>query len=298
MSAGNAYRVLVTGASSGFGKLTVETLARAGHRVFAGMRAPEGRNAGAAAELSAKAPGSIEIVDLDVTDDRSAEAAGARVEERAGALDVLVNNAGVAALGITEAFTTEQARALFDVNVLGVHRMNRAALPLLRRAGGGLVVHLSSTLGRYVMPFLGLYTASKFAVEALAEAYRYELAPLGIEVVLVQPGTFPTRMLATLEPPADTARLDGYGGQNELLAGMSAGLAASMQGPAAPDPQAVADAVLRVVSAPPGERPARTVVDPQGGAHVEELNRRAAEVQAQVFGAAGLSHLLQVAPRR
>jgi NAD(P)-dependent dehydrogenase (short-subunit alcohol dehydrogenase family) len=298
VSAGNTYRILITGAGSGFGKLTAETLARAGHRVFAGMRAPGGRNHGVATELVEKAPGAIEIVDLDVTDDRSAEAAVARATERAGGLDVLVNNAGVASLGISEAFTTEQARALFDVNVLGVHRMNRAALPALRRSGGGLVIHLSSTLGRYLMPFLGLYTASKFAVEALAEAYRYELAPLGIEAVLVQPGTFPTRMLATLEPPADTARLADYGPQNELLAGMSAGLAAAMSGPAAPDPQAVADAVLHIVSAPPGERPARTVVDPQGGAHVEELNRHAAEVQAQVFGAMGLSHLLQVAPRR
>ncbi|MEZ4299464.1 MAG: SDR family oxidoreductase [Polyangiaceae bacterium] len=299
MSTNNGYRVLISGSSSGFGMLTAATLVRAGHRVFAGMRAPAGRNEAARAELAAMtagAPGSLQVVELDVTDDRSAEAAVARVEERAGGLDVVVNNAGAAAFGPAEGFTTEQVRALFDVNVLGVHRLNRAALPVLRRSGGGLVIHLSSTLGRYVVPFLGLYAASKFAVEALAEAYRYELAPLGIESVIVEPGTFPTRMLATLESPTDTTRTLEYGSQNERLAGMSAGLLASVSGPGAPDPQAVADAILRVVSVPPGSRPARTVVDPRGGADVEALNRLAAEVQARVFGAMGLADLVEAAP--
>lgn len=300
MTTSSGYRVLVTGSSGGFGKLTAATLARAGHRVFAGMRAAHGRNEAAGAELAAKAagaPGSIEIVDLDVTDDASAAAAVARVDERAGGLDVLVNNAGVAAFGLAEAFTANQVRALFEVNVIGMHRMNRAALPLMRRGGGGLLVHLSSTLGRYVMPFLGVYTASKFAVEALAETYRYELAPLGIEAVLVQPGTHPTGMLATLETPADPARSEAYGSMNERLAGMAAGLSAMMKGPGAPDPQDVADAILRIVSAPPGSRPARTVVDARGGAPVEALNRHAAEVQSQIFGAAGMADLLKVAPR-
>ncbi|HRI66731.1 MAG TPA: SDR family NAD(P)-dependent oxidoreductase, partial [Polyangium sp.] len=130
----NEYRILITGASSGFGKLTAESLAREGHRVFAGMRDPEGRNAGSRAELMAKG-GSLEVVDLDVTNDASVEKAVAWVEQQAGGLDVVINNAGIAGMGLTESFTPEQARAMFEVNVVGVQRVNRAALPLMRRQG-------------------------------------------------------------------------------------------------------------------------------------------------------------------
>lgn len=291
------YRILVTGASSGFGKLTAETLARGGHRVFAGMRDPAERNAKARAELLDKS-GSIDVVDLDITDDAKVAGALKHIESAAGGLDVVVNNAGIAAMGLTEAFTADQARALFDVNVVGMLRVNRAALPLLRQSPAGLIIHLSSTLGRYVMPFLGLYTASKFAVEALAEAYRYELAPLGIESVIVQPGTFPTPMLGNLEKPADPERNAAYGSQNDIIAGMAKGLAAMAESPNAPNPQDVADAILALVNMPAGSRPARTLVDRQGvGPAVEGLNRNAADVQAQIFGAMGLSHLLQVARR-
>jgi NAD(P)-dependent dehydrogenase (short-subunit alcohol dehydrogenase family) len=294
MTTMSAYRVLVTGSSSGFGKLTAETLARAGHHVFAGMRAPHDRNVKARDELLMKAgdtPGSIDVVELDVTNDASVEAAIAHISGGDGGLDVVVNNAGIAGIGIMEGFTMDQARTLFETNVLGVLRVNRAALPLMRSRQSGLLVHVSSTLGRYVMPFLGIYTATKFALEALADAYRYELAPLGIESVIIQPGTFPTTMVSTMQSPADSSRAVGYGAQNERLANMGAGLAAAMSGEGAPNPQDVADAILRVITAPPGQRPVRTVVDKQGGAAVEAINQFTDGVQRQIFDAMGFADL-------
>lgn len=292
------YRVLITGASSGFGRLTAETLARAGHRVFAGMRAPATRSESKELVESAKgAAGSIEVVDLDVTDDASVSRAIARVAELSGGLDVLVNNAGLAALGLVEAFTIEQARELFEVNVMGVIRVNRAALPLLRRQGSGLLIHVSSTVGRYVMPFLGIYTASKYALEALSDAYRFELAPFGVESVLVEPGSFPTRIMTNMLRPSDAARAAEYGALGERVAGLEAGLGAMFASEGAPQPQAVADAIARVIDAPKGSRPARTVVDGQGGALVEDLNRAAEEVQAQILGALGMADLLRVKVR-
>jgi NAD(P)-dependent dehydrogenase (short-subunit alcohol dehydrogenase family) len=145
------YRILVTGASSGFGRLASQTLARAGHRVFAGMRDPHGRNAKAAAGLLASvgdSSGSIEVVALDVTADDVVDAAVALIKSSAGGLDVVINNAGIAAMGMLETFTAEQAAMLFQTNVIGVHRVNRAVLPLMRQANGGLLIHVSSVLGR------------------------------------------------------------------------------------------------------------------------------------------------------
>jgi NAD(P)-dependent dehydrogenase (short-subunit alcohol dehydrogenase family) len=291
----HAYRILVTGASSGFGKLAAQTLAKAGHTVFAGMRDPSGRNAVAKAGLmasAASASGSIEVVNLDVTDDAVVDAAVGLVQSSAGGLDVVVNNAGIAAMGILETFTADQAALLFQTNVIGVHRVNRAVLPLMRKGSGSLLIHVSSVLGRYVIPFLGIYTATKFALEALAETYRYELAPIGIESVLVQPGTFPTNIMANMLPAADSVRASAYGGLDERQRSMRAMLEALPANEHAADPQLVADAILRIVSSPPGSRPLRTVVDPQGTVFVDAVNQASAGVQAQLFGMMGMSDLL------
>jgi NAD(P)-dependent dehydrogenase (short-subunit alcohol dehydrogenase family) len=125
---------------------------------------------------------------------------------RAGRLDVLVNNAGIASAGITEAFTPDQAKVVFNTNVVGVLRTSRAVLPAMRRQGDGLVINISSILGRVTFPFFGIYGASKFAVEALTDSLRYEVSQLGIDVVLVQPSAFPTPMYTTIQQPADIDR--------------------------------------------------------------------------------------------
>jgi len=132
----------------------------------------------------------------------------------------LINNAGVAAAGVSEAFTPEQATALFDVNVIGLHRVTRAVLPDLRRHNDGLIINIGSVLGRVTFPFFGIYGASKFAVEALTDSFRYELSQLGIDVVLVQPSAYPTQLYASATQPADTVRAAAYGTVGEIPGAM------------------------------------------------------------------------------
>ena len=290
-----AETVLVTGASSGFGRLTALALAQRGYRVCAGVRDPAGRNAVAAAALTEAArglAGELRVVALDVTDEGSCERAVAQVLADGGALDVLINNAGVAAAGLVETFTPADAQRLFDVNVFGVLRMLRAALPGMRARRRGLVVYVSSTDGREVMPFLGLYDASKAALESLAEATSYELAPLGIDSVIVQPGTFPTTsILANLVPAGDPARAEGYGEVAALPAGLFAGLDALVRSGEAPDPGLVAEAIVEAVGRPHGHRPRRVVVDPSGADRTARANAVADAVQSELLAQFGLSHL-------
>src|SRR5712692_1282889 len=206
--------ILVTGSTSGFGRLTVETLARQGYRVFAGMRAAAGKNAPAAEELRALAQRerlALHIIEIDVTDDASVERAIAVIIETTGRLDVVVNNAGVSYSGPLEAFTLEQVRQQFEINVFSVLRVNRAVLPQMREQGSGLLLQIGSIAGRLGMPFLGLYGATKFALEGLTESYRYELAPFGIDAAIIEPGTYPTTSIgANRRTPADQDRAALY----------------------------------------------------------------------------------------
>jgi NADP-dependent 3-hydroxy acid dehydrogenase YdfG len=200
--------ILITGASTGFGRDTAETLTREGHQVFALFRDIAGRNKSHANALRAK---DIKVVELDVTDNQSVENAVSNVLSQAGRIAVLVNNAGIASAGVSEAFTPEQVRDLFEVNVFGIQRVLRAVLPTLRKQGDGLVINIGSILGRVTFPFFGLYGASKYAVEALTDSYRYELSQLGVDVVLVQPSAYPTSMYKSAQQPADKARAEAYG---------------------------------------------------------------------------------------
>src|SRR5437667_8010210 len=200
--------ILITGASSGFGRDTAETLFRAGHTVYASMRGAEGKNREAAEALRELG---IKTVELDVSDDASVEAGVKTVLGEAGKIDVLVNNAGIASAGVTEAFTTEQAKAIFDTNVIGLLRVTRAVLPAMRRQHDGLIINIGSILGRVTFPFLGIYGASKFAVEALTDSLRYELSQLGVEVVAVQPSAYPTNFLPGIQTPARTEVTKSYG---------------------------------------------------------------------------------------
>ncbi len=157
-----AKTILITGASSGFGRLTAEKLANSGHRVFAGFRSTDGAKKPVADELRGK---KIEILRLDVTDQASIDSAVKQLLKTTNnQLDVVVNNAGMASAGISESFTAEQVREMFDVNVFGVQRVIRATLPALRAQRSGLVINIGSILGRVTIPFFGLYGASKYAV--------------------------------------------------------------------------------------------------------------------------------------
>jgi NAD(P)-dependent dehydrogenase (short-subunit alcohol dehydrogenase family) len=253
--------ILVTGSSSGFGRLTVETLARQGYIVFAGMRAAAGKNASAAEELRALAQReqlALHIIEIDITDDASVEQAIASIVGITGRLDVVVNNAGIAYIDPLEAFTLKQVQQQFDTNVFGVVRVNRAALPQMRKQGSGLLLQIGSIAGRLALPFLGLYGATKFALEGLTGSYRSELAPFGIDAAIIEPGTYPTPIEAKFQSAADTERTALY--QSAIDAFMMPFYAEERSSATPPDPQEVADAVARVIAQPAGERPLRTVV--------------------------------------
>jgi NAD(P)-dependent dehydrogenase (short-subunit alcohol dehydrogenase family) len=257
-----AQTILVTGSTSGFGRLTVETLARQGYTVFAGMRAVAGRNAPAAEALRALAERehlALHIVEINITDDASVVQAIKAIIETTGRLDVVVNNAGVSYTGPLEAYTLEQVQQQFDTNVFGVLRVNRAALPQMRRQGSGLLLQIGSVAGRLALPFQGLYAATKFALEGLTESYRYELAPFGIDAAIIEPGTYPTPIAAKHQEAADTERAALY---EAAMDAFTTPFFAENRSATPPNPQEVADAVARVIAQPAGERPLHTVVAP------------------------------------
>ena len=288
--------ILVTGSSSGFGRLTVESLARQGHQVYASMRDINGRNAEASdqiRELAERENLAINLVELDVTDDVSVDEAVSEVIDRSGRVDVLVNNAGFGYMGPTETFTLDQIQQQFDTNFFGVARMNRAVLPYMRGQGSGLLLHVSSIAGRLTMPFMGIYSASKFAVESLAEAYRYELSSLGIDSVIVEPGAFPTSIFAKIGQPADHSRLVEYGDLAKIPQQMGAGFEEMFSGDTAPDPQEVADAIAKLVATPAGQRPLRTLVG-QDAQAATALNQVAEQAQEVLMEMVGLSDLMSM----
>jgi NADP-dependent 3-hydroxy acid dehydrogenase YdfG len=282
--------ILITGAATGFGRDTAETLAAAGHVVFASMRDIAGRNAGAAAALRARG---INVVELDVADDASVDGAVDAVLKAAGRVDVLINNAGLASAGVSEAFTADQAKILFNTNVVGILRTTRAVLPAMRAARDGLIINIGSVLGRVTFPFFGIYGATKFAVEALTDSYRYELSGLGVDVALVQPSAYPTNMYAAIQHPADTARAAAYGDIGAIPGRMFETFTAMFQGANAPDPHDVAAAIATLIDTAKGERPARVVVGQSFGA--DAVNDATAGVQRGVVEALGLGALATIA---
>ncbi len=242
-------RVLITGTSAGFGRLTTQTLLKRGHTVIASMRDPAGRNKGVAEEL--KAAGA-QVVEIDVTDEASVNSGVARALQLAGGIDVVVNNAGVGVLGLQENFTPEDWQKVFDINVFGVQRVNRAVIPHMREKKDGLLIHLSSLLGRFSLPFFGPYNASKFAVEAMAENYRVELSGFGIEVCVVEPGGYGTTFMSNLVRPSDRSRDAGYGPMAQAPEGMMQSFEGNLSGENAPDPQWIADLIANLIDAPKG----------------------------------------------
>ena len=290
--------IVVTGASSGFGAMSARALAKAGHTVYAGIRATTTHNAKAVAEVADFArdnKADLRSIELDVTDDASIEQAVAKIVAENGRLDVIVHNAGHMSFGPAEAFTPEQYAELFDINVLSTQRLNRAALPQLRKQGRGLVVWVSSSSTRGgTPPFLAPYFAAKAAMDSLAVSYASELTRWGIETSIIVPGAFTkgTNHFAHSGSPADTARTAEYlegpykGVSDKALQGL-----ASLE-PADADPEEVARAIVDVVGKPFGKRPFRVHIDPsQDGAEI--VNGVADRVRAELFYRVGLEDLLK-----
>ena len=277
--------VVVTGASSGFGRLISETLAREGFVVFATMREMNGRNAASAAalrELARMKSQELHILEMDVTSDSSVADCVSEVLRQAGRIDVLVNNAGFGYGGLTETFTVAQTQKIFDANVFGAMRTIRAVLPQMHQQGSGLLMQISSGGGRVVIPGMGLYCASKFALEALTEAFHYELAGQGIDCLSLAPGAYPTGIADKLAGGDDVQRAQAYGAIKEVPDRIIKTVAASKA-----NPQEIADKVLEIIRTPAGRRELRYRV---GGAAlgVEVINEVCSQIQQKFLSAFGI----------
>ena len=291
------YVILITGASSGFGALTARRLAEAGHTVYATMRETKGRNAKqveAARKFAAEKNVDLRTAELDVSSQESADRAVRQVLSEAGRIDVVIHNAGHMVFGPAEAFTPEQLADLYDVNVLSTQRVNRAALPILRKHGRGLVVWVGSSSTRGgTPPYLAPYFAAKAGMDAMAVSYAGELARWNIETTIIVPGAFTsgTNHFANAGKPRDTERLAEYASGSTSTIGEEI-----MQGfarTAVPDADVaeVANAIVKVVDMPFGKRPFRIHVDPANDG-AEVVNGVADRVRAELLRNMGLGDLL------
>jgi NAD(P)-dependent dehydrogenase (short-subunit alcohol dehydrogenase family) len=281
--------VIITGSSNGFGLKAAKDFADKGNKVFATMRNPNGKNANAKSDLELHST-NIKVVDMDVTNEASVKEAMATILAEAGSVDVLINNAGIMYLGITEAFSVEQARFQMETNYFGAIRVMQSVLPSMRNAGSGLIINTSSLVGRMSPPFFGTYTATKHALEGYSQALRYEVSPFGVDVVMVEPGPFGTGLLASGQAPAHSEVLDSYGELAGVPKAMGENFAQMLQSEDAPDPQWVVDAYLKLAEMPFGKRPTRTVVGITWG--VDKINELTQPIQDSVLKEMQLDSIL------
>ena len=289
--------VLITGAATGIGALASVSLAAAGHNVYASMRDPEGRNAQRAQALKdqgAGLSGSVSVVELDVLSEDSAVEAVEHIVGEAGRLDVVVHNAAHLLFGVTEAFSPEEVMRAFDVNAVGALRVNRAALPVMRRQESGLLLWVGSGTTRAIPPFLGPYTAAKAAFDAFAESTAWDVAVYGIETTILMPGVFTqgTAHFANAAFPADQGRVSEYEERvGPFLASSGEDTEKLFPDGVPADPQIVADEISRIVDLPAGSRLRRAIADGSDyGAEI--VNGAAEELRLRLARRMGISGLL------
>lgn len=276
--------VLITGCSSGFGRLAAELLARQGAKVFATMRGLPRPEAEQLRIMALNERLDLQVIALDVTSDQQVAEAVAQAEMAAGgAIDVLVNNAGIGITSPVEVQDMEATRLIFETNVFGPHRMARAVLPGMRKQGAGQIIQISSQLGRVIAPYSGHYSATKFALEAMSEQLAYELVPHGIDVTVIEPGGYPTRVWVNrnayslaLKDRAEARHTEGYPQQVARM-GTEDGSGRTN------DPADVARAIAALIAQPPGTRPLRLPV--AGGSKPQvPINAVTAQVQTEWLG--------------
>jgi NAD(P)-dependent dehydrogenase (short-subunit alcohol dehydrogenase family) len=276
--------VLITGCSSGFGRLAAESFARKGARVFATMRRMPRKEADELRMLALNEKLDLQVIEIDVTlDEQVEEGVAQAIAMAGGTIDVLINNAGISYGGPVEIQDMEATRHMFETNVFGPHRMARAVLPAMRRAKSGLIINVASQLGRVIAPSLGQYSPTKFALEAMSEQMAYELVPHGIEVTVIEPGGFPTKIWenAQANSMALLARADEKhtGGYTQLIERQM-----SRSDGGTTDPMDVPNAMAEVISMPPGTRPLRRAVHP-GLKPQLAINDVSAKAQLEWLGA-------------
>jgi len=272
--------VLVTGTSTGFGKLITQTLSKEGHTVIAAMRGVNDKNQAVARELAAL-PG-VDVVELDVTSDTSVQEAFAKSLAKYGHIDVLVNNAGLAGFGVTEAYTLDQVRRLFEVNFYGVLRTYNAVLPSMRARKDGLIINLSTGASGFTLPFMVPYMASKFAMEALTEGFQHELKDYGIENVSIQSGVYPTEMNTGVKPGVNADKEDIIAAYGSVAVDTFNAMGTALFGKMAEfkmDPQTIADGVLELINKEKGTRPLRFPLDAVAQGTDHEFVKSRAEIK-------------------
>jgi NAD(P)-dependent dehydrogenase (short-subunit alcohol dehydrogenase family) len=274
--------VLVTGCSSGFGELIAQTLARAGHRTFATMRGIADRNAAATEKFRALAADEhldLEVVEMDVASDASVAGGVDQIIARAGRIDVVVNNAGTSSVGPLEAFSVDQMAALLNVNALGPMRVNKAVLGAMRARRSGQIIWISSTLGRVLRGRGGLYPATKWAAEGLAETLHHQIAPFGIDLTILEPDSYPTAHIYKTMIAEDQEIAAAYVAPGAQANGPAS---ATPKPDYRPHPQEVAEAVKQLIEMPAGQRPLRMVVGPDFTDAVAEYNEAYVRLRAHL----------------
>jgi NAD(P)-dependent dehydrogenase (short-subunit alcohol dehydrogenase family) len=274
--------VLVTGCSSGFGELIARTLARAGHHTFATMRGVAGRNQEATQkfrDLAAAERLDLDVVEMDVASDESVRLGVDEILARTGRIDAVVNNAGVSSSGPLEAFSVDQMATLLNVNALGGMRVSKAVLGPMRARRSGQIIWISSTLGRVLRGRGGLYPASKWAVEGLAETLHHQVAPWGVDVTILEPDSYATAHIYKMMRADDQDVAAAYAAFDAQTNGARRGIS---QPDYRPDPQEVADAVRHLIGVPAGQRPLRMVVGPDFTDAVVEYNQAYERLRAHL----------------
>ena len=268
------------------------TLLQKGHQVAASMRDIHGKNKNVADELR---KAGAKIIEIDVTDDTSVNNGVQKAITDLDGLDVLINNAGLGVLGMQEFFTPADFQKVFDINVFGVQRMNRAVVPYFREKKNGLIVYTSSLLGRIALPFYGAYQSSKWALEALAENYRVELSGFGIENCIVEPGGYPTAFSDNLLRPSDNSREVGYGDFAKVPEAALHNFENVLKNNPQQNPQKVADAFAELIEKPKGDKPFRTAVDFIGMAdHIQKYNEHLEQIMTGLYTNFGTQGMLSV----
>ena len=287
--------ILVTGSSNGFGYLTVLTLARKGYNVWATMRDSNGKNKSKKEELEKIASNeniSITVAELDVTSDNSTRNLSDRISsEEQNGIDVLINNAGIMYVGITEAYSLDQAQEQFDTNFFGVIRTTKAFLPLLKKSSDGMIINISSLAGRLVFPYFGIYCASKFALEAYAEALSYELKPFEVDVSIIEPGPYPSGLLFSGPKEDDVSTLNTYGEIANVPKAMLENFEQFYKSDDAPNPQEIPNSVVSLIESQKGNRALRQAVGIDY--NTNELNKKTSPIQKSLIkDALQMEHLL------
>jgi NAD(P)-dependent dehydrogenase (short-subunit alcohol dehydrogenase family) len=284
--------VLITGAAGGFGSVTIDALLTEGFTITGAMRDTEGRNRLAAKALREKG---VYVIEVDVTSDESVVEGVGKAAAKMGGIDILINNAGLGAMGIQESFSAEDWKKVFDVNVFGVQRMTRAVLPFMKQQRHGLLMLISSLSARLSVPFQGPYSPSKWAAEALAESYRIEVSNFGIESCIVEPGAFPTQFIGSLYQPSEKERSADYGAIKDLPDALLAAIESVFEVNPEQKPELVSKAIMALINMPHGTRPMRTEVDRMFmGDLVAPLNKQLAEANENLYEAFQMAHLIKV----